>query len=113
MNLTTFAIFLQSLCLWSKKFASYHHFFSSLFKKVDMENSGHVTWDQFVQYWLGGNLFSMGLITKVFYLLKQDKNFLMQDDLRPILLELLATQGGLDFLQNTLVFQERYAETDL
>lgn len=87
-------------------------FSSSLFKKIDMENSGRVTRDQFVQYWLDSNLLSMDLATKVFNLLKQtDKNFLTQDDFSPILKELLATHRGLEFLQNTLEFQERYAET--
>ena len=32
----------------------------------------------------------------------------MQDDFRPILRELLATHPGLEFLQSTTEFQERY-----
>ncbi|CAN4090147.1 unnamed protein product [Withania somnifera] len=39
------------------------------------------------------------------------KELIPQDDFKPILQELLATHPGLEFLQSTPEFQERYAET--
>ncbi|CAJ1976285.1 unnamed protein product [Sphenostylis stenocarpa] len=38
-------------------------------------------------------------------------NYITQDDFKPVLRELLATHPGLEFLQSTPEFQERYAET--
>eukprot|EP01018_Ginkgo_biloba_P022035 Gb_03011 [translate_table: standard] len=88
-------------------------FFSNLlFKKIDMENTGFVTRDEFIRYWLDKKLLTMDLTTKIFSVLKQtEKNYLTQDDFRPILRDLLATHRGLEFLQSTPEFQERYAET--
>ncbi|XP_022760298.1 serine/threonine protein phosphatase 2A regulatory subunit B''beta-like isoform X2 [Durio zibethinus] len=87
-------------------------FFTTLFRKIDVNSSGIVTRDQFVNYWIGGNMLTMDLATQIYTILKQpDCRYLTQDDFRPILRELLASHPGLEFLQSTPEFQERYAET--
>ncbi|EOY06069.1 Calcium-binding EF-hand family protein isoform 4 [Theobroma cacao] len=85
---------------------------TTLFRKIDVNNSGIVTRDQFVDYWIGGNMLTMDLATRMYTILKQpDRRYLTQDDFKPVLHELLASHPGLEFLQNTPEFQERYAET--
>ncbi|GMI70401.1 hypothetical protein like AT5G44090 [Hibiscus trionum] len=87
-------------------------FSTTLFRKIDINNSGIVTRDQFVNYWIGGNMLTMDLATQIYTILKQpDCRYLTQDDFRSILHELLASHPGLEFLQSTPEFQERYAET--
>ncbi|KAL9235160.1 hypothetical protein vseg_009947 [Gypsophila vaccaria] len=83
-----------------------------LFKKIDVNGSGFVTRDAFVDYWVNGNLLTLDVATQIFSIMKQpDHLFLTQDDFKPVLRELLATHPGLEFLQSTPEFQERYAET--
>ncbi|KAK9293342.1 hypothetical protein L1049_021334 [Liquidambar formosana] len=87
-------------------------FSTSLFRKIDVNCTGIVTRDAFVDYWINGNLLTVDLATQIFTILKQpDLKYLTQDDLKPVLQELLATHPGLEFLQSTPEFQERYAET--
>ncbi|XP_012085282.1 serine/threonine protein phosphatase 2A regulatory subunit B''beta isoform X3 [Jatropha curcas] len=57
-------------------------------------------------------MLAMDRATCMFHILKQSENkYLTQADFKPVLRELLATHPGLEFLQNTPEFQERYAET--
>ncbi|KAJ3682350.1 hypothetical protein LUZ60_014923 [Juncus effusus] len=85
---------------------------SSLFRKIDAAGTGVVTRDAFVDYWINGNLMTMDLATQIFNVLKKPNlSYLTQDDFKPIMRELLATHPGLEFLQGTPEFQERYAET--
>ncbi|KAI3898599.1 hypothetical protein MKW98_000712 [Papaver atlanticum] len=87
-------------------------FSSSLFKKIDVNCTGVVTRDAFVDYWVDGNMLTMDIATQIFTVLKQpDRRYLTQEDFKPVLRELLATHPGLEFLQSTPEFQERYAET--
>ncbi|XP_028790290.1 probable serine/threonine protein phosphatase 2A regulatory subunit B''delta [Neltuma alba] len=88
-------------------------FFSSpLFRKIDANGTGLVTRDAFVDYWINNNMLTADIATQVYKILKQpDLNYLTQDDFKPVLRELLATHPGLEFLQSTPEFQERYAET--
>ncbi|CAN0890229.1 Probable serine/threonine protein phosphatase 2A regulatory subunit B''gamma [Linum grandiflorum] len=88
-------------------------FFSSLlFRRIDVNSVGMVTRDQFVEYWVKGNFLTMDLATQIYTVLKQpDSEYLTQEDFRPVLREILATHPGLEFLQSTPEFQERYAET--
>uniref|UniRef100_A0A2N9GZL0 EF-hand domain-containing protein n=1 Tax=Fagus sylvatica TaxID=28930 RepID=A0A2N9GZL0_FAGSY len=97
-------------------------FFSTvLFRKIDVNGTGFVTSvlhnnlavrDAFVDYWVIGNMLTMDIATQMYIILKQpDVRFLTQDDFKPVLRELLATHPGLEFLQSTPEFQERYAET--
>ncbi|CAL1356738.1 unnamed protein product [Linum trigynum] len=88
-------------------------FFSTiLFRRIDANSVGFVTRDQFIDYWVKGNFLTMDLVTQIYIILKQpDREYLTQEDFRPILREILATHPGLEFLQSTPEFQERYAET--
>ncbi|KAL5566864.1 hypothetical protein UlMin_030028 [Ulmus minor] len=87
-------------------------FSTALFKKIDVSNTGFVTRDAFVDYWINGNILTMDMATQIYTILKQlDLKYLTQDDFKPVLRELLATHPGLEFLQSTPEFQERYAET--
>ncbi|KAK8698171.1 hypothetical protein V6N13_114297 [Hibiscus sabdariffa] len=68
--------------------------------------------DAFVDYWINGNMLTMDIAAQIYTILKQpDLKYLIQEDFKPILRELLATHPGLEFLQSTPEFQERYAET--
>ncbi|CAL9207741.1 unnamed protein product [Musa hybrid cultivar] len=85
---------------------------SSLFRKIDVECTGMVTRDAFIVYWVNGNMMTKDIATQIFTILKQaDHKYLTQEDFKPVLRELLATHPGLEFLQGTPEFQERYAET--
>nr|KJB72386.1 hypothetical protein B456_011G175300 [Gossypium raimondii] len=97
----------------TKEICKLPSFFSTaLFRKIDINNRGIVTGDQFVNYWIGGNMLTVDLATQIYTILKQpDCRYLTQDDFRPLLHELLASHPGLEFLQSTPEFQERYAET--
>ncbi|KAJ4888050.1 Serine/threonine protein phosphatase 2A regulatory subunit B''beta [Raphanus sativus] len=88
-------------------------FFSALlFRKIDFNNTGFVTREAFINYWVNGNMLTVDTATQVFKILKQhNHNFLIKDDFKPLLKELLATHPGLAFLQTKPEFQERYAET--
>lgn len=87
-------------------------FSSSLFKKIDVSNTGRVTRDRFVEYWMGNNMMATDMPTRIFTILKQrEKTYLTQDDFRLMLRELVATHRAFEFLRDTPEFQERYAET--
>ncbi|XP_057423877.1 serine/threonine protein phosphatase 2A regulatory subunit B''beta-like [Lotus japonicus] len=97
----------------TKEICKLPSFFSTaLFKKIDISFTGTITRDQFIDYWIRGNMLAMDLPTQIYTILKQPhRSYLVQDDFKPILRELLSTHPGLEFLQNTPEFQERYAET--
>ncbi|OVA16380.1 EF-hand domain [Macleaya cordata] len=97
----------------TKEICKLPSFFSStLFRKIDDACTGIVTRDGFVDYWVNKNMLTMDMATQIFTILKQpDRNYLTQEDFKPVLRELLATHPGLEFLQSTPEFQERYAET--
>nr|XP_010906785.1 serine/threonine protein phosphatase 2A regulatory subunit B''beta [Elaeis guineensis]XP_010906786.1 serine/threonine protein phosphatase 2A regulatory subunit B''beta [Elaeis guineensis] len=87
-------------------------FSSALFRKIDVDRTGVVTRDAFVDYWVNSNMMTRDIATQIFIILKQpDRKYLTQEDFKPVLRELLATHPGLEFLQGTPEFQERYAET--
>ncbi|XP_022746801.1 probable serine/threonine protein phosphatase 2A regulatory subunit B''gamma isoform X3 [Durio zibethinus] len=87
-------------------------FSSSLFRKIDVNSTGLITRDAFIDYWVNGKMLTMDMATQIYTTLKQpDLKYLSQDDFKPVLQELLATHPGLEFLQSTPEFQERYAET--
>ncbi|XP_073147063.1 probable serine/threonine protein phosphatase 2A regulatory subunit B''delta [Henckelia pumila] len=99
--------------LVTKEICKLPSFFSTvLFRKIDNDCTGMVTRDAFVDYWINGNMLTNDAGTQIFTILKQpDLKYLTQDDFKPVLRELLATHPGLEFLQSTPEFQERYAET--
>ncbi|KAJ6854727.1 serine/threonine protein phosphatase 2A regulatory subunit B''beta-like isoform X1 [Populus alba x Populus x berolinensis] len=88
-------------------------FFSTvLFRRIDVNSTDFVTMDAFLDYWINGNMLTLDIATQIFTILKQpDLKYLTQEDFKPVLQELLATHPGLEFLQSTPEFQERYAET--
>ncbi|KAL0401358.1 UNVERIFIED_CONTAM: Serine/threonine protein phosphatase 2A regulatory subunit B''beta, partial [Sesamum latifolium] len=97
----------------TKEICKLPSFFSTaLFRKIDVDCTGVVTRDAFVDYWINGNMLTKDIATQIYTILKQpDVKYLAQDDFKPVLRELLATHPGLEFLQSTPEFQERYAET--
>ncbi|KAK6911325.1 EF-hand domain [Dillenia turbinata] len=99
--------------LVTKEICKLPSFFSTvLFRKIDVGCAGTVTRDQFTDYWIKGNMLTMDMATQIYSILKQPNlKYLTQDDFKPVLRELLATHPGLEFLQSTPEFQERYAET--
>ncbi|KAK4746724.1 hypothetical protein SAY87_025761 [Trapa incisa] len=87
-------------------------FSTALFGKIDINETGVVTRDAFLDYWVYSNMMTMDTASQVFGILKQpDLNYLTQEDFKPVLRELLSSHPGLEFLQSTPEFQERYAET--
>lgn len=97
----------------TKEICKLPSFFStSLFKKIDVNCTGVVTRDAFVDYWVNDNLLTMDIATQIFTILKQpDLKYLTQDEFKPVIRELLTTHPGLEFLQSTPEFQDRYADT--
>lgn len=97
----------------TKEICKLPSFFSTaLFKKIDVNFTGTITRDQFIDYWIRGNMLAMDLATQIYTILKQPyRSYLVQDDFKPVLRDLLSTHPGLEFLQSTPEFQERYAET--
>ncbi|XP_010905824.1 serine/threonine protein phosphatase 2A regulatory subunit B''beta [Elaeis guineensis] len=97
----------------TKEICKLPSFFSSvIFRKIDADCIGIVTRDAFVDYWINSNMITMDIATQIFTILKQpDHEYLTQEDFKPVLRELLASHSGLEFLQSTPEFQERYAET--
>ncbi|RVX19303.1 putative serine/threonine protein phosphatase 2A regulatory subunit B''gamma [Vitis vinifera] len=84
-------------------------FSSALFRKIDTDCIGIVTKDAFIKYWVDGNMLTADAATQIFRILKQpDCKYLTQADFKPVLQDLLATHPGLEFLQSTPEFQERY-----
>ncbi|XP_073272869.1 serine/threonine protein phosphatase 2A regulatory subunit B''beta-like [Primulina huaijiensis] len=99
--------------LVTKEICKLPSFFSAaLFRKIDVDCTGIVTRDAFVDFWINGNILTKDTGTQIYTVLKQPNlKYLVQDDFKPVLQELLATHPGLEFLQSTPEFQERYAET--
>ncbi|GAA0152013.1 protein phosphatase [Lithospermum erythrorhizon] len=97
----------------TKEICKLPSFFSAaLFKKIDVNSTGIVTRDAFVDYWINGSILTKDIASQIFTILKKpDLRHLTKEDFKPILRELLATHPGLEFLQSTPEFQERYAET--
>ncbi|TXG66047.1 hypothetical protein EZV62_007322 [Acer yangbiense] len=104
---------IQEFKLVTKEICKLPSFFStSLFRKIDVNSTGLVTRDAFINYWIDGSMLTMDVATQIFSILKQpDLKYLSQEDFKAVLRELLATHPGLEFLQSTPEFQERYAET--
>ncbi|KMZ73509.1 Serine/threonine protein phosphatase 2A regulatory subunit B'subunit alpha [Zostera marina] len=103
----------EDFALVTKEICKLPSFISStLFKRIDSDCVGIVTRDEFVDFWVKRNMMSKNIESQIYNILKQPGfDYLIQDDFKPILRELLATHPGLEFLQSTPEFQERYAET--
>jgi len=82
-----------------------------LFNKIDVQNTGLVTYESFMQYWKE-NIQPFDKHTRFFNVLKQKKNnFIVEEDFKVMLLDLLETHPGLEFLKSSPEFQTRYLET--
>lgn len=103
----------QEFRLVAKGICKLPSFFSSaLFRKIDVNCTGTITRGAFIDYWVNNNMMTMDIATQIFTILKQpDQKYLTQEDFKPLLRDLLETHPGLEFLQATPEFQERYAET--
>ncbi|PPS16319.1 hypothetical protein GOBAR_AA04260 [Gossypium barbadense] len=66
----------------TKEICKLPSFFSTaLFRKIDINNRGIVTGDQFVNYWIGGNMLTVDLATRIYTILKQpDCRYLTQSE---------------------------------
>uniref|UniRef100_A0ACD5YID8 Uncharacterized protein n=1 Tax=Avena sativa TaxID=4498 RepID=A0ACD5YID8_AVESA len=83
-----------------------------LFGKIDKDNTGFVTRDAYMDFWVNSNMMTMDTATQVFTILKQhDHDYLTKEDFKPLLRDLLDNHPGLEFLKSTPEFQERYGET--
>ncbi|RAL37024.1 unnamed protein product [Cuscuta campestris] len=104
---------MQEFKLITKEICKIPSFFSTaLFMKIDSSGTGVLTRDAFIDYWINGSMLTKDIATQIFTILKQpDLKYLTQVDFKPVLKEILATHPGLEFLQGTPEFQERYAET--
>ncbi|XP_030521124.1 serine/threonine protein phosphatase 2A regulatory subunit B''beta-like isoform X1 [Rhodamnia argentea] len=106
LGLSDFKLVTREIC----KLPSF--FSTCLFRKIDVNGTGSITRDAFADYWINGNMLTLDIATQIYKILKQPNlKYLTQDDFKPVLRELLATHPGLEFLQSTPEFQERYAET--
>mmetsp|Transcript_27528 Transcript_27528/g.44795 ORF Transcript_27528/g.44795 Transcript_27528/m.44795 type:complete len:574 (+) Transcript_27528:137-1858(+) len=82
-----------------------------LFSRIDKDNTGSITLARFLEYWKQ-DLGPYDRPQRFFRVLKQPKNdFLCREDFKPMMSEILATHPGLEFLEATPEFQERYADT--
>eukprot|EP00164_Ancoracysta_twista_P000743 GFYU01000978.1.p1 GENE.GFYU01000978.1~~GFYU01000978.1.p1 ORF type:complete len:550 (+),score=176.84 GFYU01000978.1:172-1821(+) len=82
-----------------------------LFTRIDTNKTGVVTLQSFTEWWKK-NMEEADLETRYFNLLKTpENNAIIPADFKPYMQELLAYHPGLEFLEATPEFQERYAET--
>lgn len=97
----------------TKEICKLPSFFSSvLFRKINTDCTGVVTREAFIEYWVDNNMLAMDVATLIFTILKRPNcRYLTQEEFKPVLRELLATHPGLEFLQSTPEFQDRYADT--
>ncbi|KAG8070116.1 hypothetical protein GUJ93_ZPchr0006g44876 [Zizania palustris] len=104
---------IQEFRLVTRELCKLPSFFTTvLFGKIDKKNTGFVTRDAFIDFWLNSNLVTMDVATQVFIILKQDNtDYIKKEDFKPVLRDLLDNHPGLEFLKSTPEFQERYAET--
>eukprot|EP01083_Nonionella_stella_P295815 1005227_1 len=82
-----------------------------LFDKVDSKRSGQVVKKAFCEYYYK-NLQTFKPVKRLFLLLsKPGCNFLERSDFLPLVREILCRHPGLQFLQDSEQFHERYVET--
>ena len=87
-------------------------FFSvPLFQKLQPQPSGLLDQDSFLAFW-ERRLVKEDQNLQVFECLrKEGQDYVTKEDLQPLLRAVLFTHPGLEFLQDTPEFQDRYAET--
>lgn len=84
---------------------------SLLFKRLDTRNTGKVSYTDFMDAW-NAEYERIEVSKRIFKILaKPGEKYIHYDDFKPMLKELLDTHPGLNFLQATPEFQDRYADT--
>ena len=82
-----------------------------LFDKIDKENKGVITRDQFMKYHIQ-NFRGCSVTERFFNFIKSpDRKYIIRDDFRPILRALLDNNPSLDFLKEHLPYQMKYTNT--
>ena len=82
-----------------------------LFNKIDVENKGIVTRDQFMKYHIQ-NFRGCSNVEKFFNFIKSpNRKYIIRDDFRPILRALLDFNPSLEFLKEHLPYQKKYTNT--
>lgn len=82
-----------------------------MFKKLDTSNKGKISKDEFVSIW-ETEYEKLELAKRMFTVIsKTDSDYLTNEDFKPVLRQLLDNHPGLNFLQATPEFQDRYADT--
>nr|CAD1830915.1 unnamed protein product [Ananas comosus var. bracteatus] len=104
---------IQEFKFVTKEICKLPSFYSGvLFRKIDVGCTGIVSRDALIDFWVNGNMMTTDTATQIYAILKHpDRCYLIQEDFKPVLRELLTSHPGLEFLQSTPEFQERYAET--
>ncbi len=84
---------------------------SLLFKRLDTEGRGKISKERFLQAWTE-EYERVDVAKRMFMVLaKPGEPYITNEDFKPMLKELLETHPGLNFLQATPEFQDRYADT--
>ena len=82
-----------------------------VFNRIDTQNSGVISKDQFIEIW-ESDYERLEVSKRMFKILaKPDSPYIINDDFKSMMRELLDTHPGLEFLQATPEFQDRYADT--
>ena len=82
-----------------------------LFNKIDTENKGYITRDQFMKYHIQ-NFRGCSVTEKFFNFIKSpDRKYIIRDDFKPILRALLDMNPSLEFLKEHLPYQKKYTNT--
>jgi serine/threonine-protein phosphatase 2A regulatory subunit B'' len=82
-----------------------------LFNKIDTENKGFITKDQFMKYHIQ-NFRGCSITERFFNFLKSpDRKYIIRDDFKPILRALLDMNPSLEFLKEHLPYQKKYTNT--
>lgn len=82
-----------------------------LFNSIDSTKSGKISKDQFLAVW-ESEYERLEVAKRMFKLIaKTNPKYLLPEDFKPILRQLLDHHPGLNFLEATPEFQDRYADT--
>lgn len=83
-----------------------------VFRRIDTAHQSYITQAQFENFWKG-DLLRESLAARLFAFLRdnQPRNYLVPDDFRPMLNELLESHPGLAFLKTSPEFQVKYVDT--
>eukprot|EP00033_Pygsuia_biforma_P004760 GCRY01005220.1.p1 GENE.GCRY01005220.1~~GCRY01005220.1.p1 ORF type:complete len:572 (+),score=138.73 GCRY01005220.1:166-1881(+) len=96
----------------TKEICGLPSFFNTLLMShIDVTGSGVVTKDRFLDWWQH-HFYGKDLHERFFHLLRKPENeYIEPEDFSEVVRELLNVHPGLEFLQSTPEFQDRYVET--